>query len=177
MQKEFLPDSVTEKERYTAHQNNPQNAGYVGFLMQAITPALPYLNKNMHGLDYGCGPTPTLNGLLKTQGLQCKDYDPYFFPELPGGNFNFIFCTEVAEHFFEPAQEYSRLRDLLLPGGILTIMTELWTSIEGFAEWYYAKDLTHVCFYHANTIAYICDHYGFRKLNPDSPRIAILQKI
>jgi SAM-dependent methyltransferase len=176
MQREFLPDRTAEKERYQAHQNGPQDAGYVQFLNQAITPALRYLNASMRGLDYGCGPVPTLSGLLKEHGLHCENYDPYFCPAFPEGSFDFIFATEVVEHFFHPAQELQRISALLQPGGMLTIMTEPWVSLAGFSEWHYAKDMTHVCFYHANTIAYICTRYGFEKLNQDSPRVSVLKQ-
>ena len=163
MESAFLPTRAAEEERYKAHQNGPQDAGYVAFLNQAINPALPYLNNTMHGLDYGCGPNPTLSGLLLSHGLQCENYDPIFFPAFPDHCFDFIFATEVAEHFFHPAEELNRISKLLLPGGILTLMTEHWSSLEGFAEWYYAKDMTHVCFYHSKTIEYICSQYGFNK--------------
>ena len=53
--KELL-NKQTEKERYLTHQNSIENEGYVNFLNQAITPALDLINKDMIGLDYGCGP-------------------------------------------------------------------------------------------------------------------------
>jgi SAM-dependent methyltransferase len=177
MGREFLPDRAAEKERYQAHQNGPQDAGYVRFLNQAITPALPWLNAGMRGLDYGCGPTPTLSGLLKAHGLHCENYDPYFYPELPGEQYDYIFATEVVEHFFNPGEEFKRLGELLKPGGILTIMTEAWVSVEGFAEWHYATDITHVCFYHEKTIEYICTRYGFEILNKGTPRVTVLRKL
>lgn len=177
MAREFLPDPATEEARYQAHQNGPQDAGYVRFLNQAIIPALPYLNSNLCGLDFGCGPTPTLSGLLKAHGLLCDNYDPYFFPDLPGNQFDYIFATEVVEHFYNPGRELRQLSALLKQGGILTIMTEAWTSVEGFAEWHYAKDITHVCFYHASTIEYICSHYGYAILNKDTPRVTVFRKL
>ena len=177
MQREFLPDRTAEKQRYQAHQNGPQDAGYVQFLNRAIIPALPYLNGSMRGLDYGCGPAPTLSGLLDTHGLHCENYDPYFYPEFPEGHFDFIFATEVVEHFFHPGQELQRISALLKSGGFLTIMTEPWVSLQGFSDWHYAKDMTHVCFYHANTIAYICTRYGFEIINKNSPRVTVFRKL
>lgn len=177
MARKFLPDRATEEERYKAHQNGPQDSGYVSFLTQAITPALPYLNPKMRGLDYGCGPTPTLSGLLNAHGLHCENYDPYFYPGFPEKHYDFIFSTEVVEHFYNPGEELQRLSELLLPGGILTIMTEPWVSLEGFAEWHYAKDITHVSFYHAQTIAFISQRYGFEILNNESPRVTVLRKV
>jgi len=177
MERKFLPDIITERTRYQAHQNGFEDAGYVQFLQQAITPALPYLNTTMRGLDYGCGPTPTLAGLLKAQGLNCENYDPFFFPALPDSKYDFIFATEVIEHFFNPNQDLQHIQGLLKPGGILTIMTEPWESVEKFSAWHYARDNTHVCFYHANTMAYICSQYGLKKLTSPTPRVSVLKKV
>lgn len=174
--RELLPDRATEEARYKAHQNGPQDEGYVRFLNQAITPALPWLNNSMHGLDYGCGPSPTLSGLLKAHGLHCDNYNPYFFPDLPGNQFDYIFATEVVEHFHIPGRELQRISALLRQGGILTIMTEPWVSLENFAEWHYAKDITHVCFYHASTIEFVCAQYGLEILNRDTPRVTVCRK-
>jgi hypothetical protein len=131
----------------------------------------------MRGLDYGCGPTPTLSGLLKVHGLHCENYDPYFFPALPEYQFDFIFATEVVEHFYNPRRELQLLSGYLKQGGILTIMTEPWVSVEGFSDWHYAKDITHVCFYHAKTIEYISNLYGFEILNKDTPRVTVFRKL
>ncbi len=177
MQKEFLPDRSTEEARYQAHQNDLQNAGYVNFLNQAITPALPYLSVSMRGLDYGCGPTRTLSNLLQTHGLSCENYDPIFAPDFPENQFDYIFLTEVAEHFFQPGQEFERISELLVPGGILTVMTEPWLSTDRFSEWHYARDITHVSFYHAESIAFICTQYGFELLSHASLRVWVLKKI
>ena len=177
MERKFLPDPSAEKARYTAHQNDAENEGYVLFLQLAIVPTLPYLDVSMRGLDFGCGPSPTLSGLLNALGMQCENYDPYFYPALPDHQYDFIFATEVIEHFFNPADSFQRISELLLPGGILTLMTEPWTTHEGFAEWHYAKDMTHVCFYHAKTISYICHQFEFEQPNQGAGRVSILRKI
>jgi len=159
-----------------AHQNGLNDKGYVNFLNQAITPALPYLKSSMSGLDFGCGPTPTLSLLLGKQGLHCINYDPIFFPVLPNNQFNYIFVTEVAEHFFNPAADFLRICNLLVEGGILTIMTEPWLSLDGFAEWHYAKDITHVSFYNTKTIEYISGQFNFEILNREAGRVTVLKK-
>jgi len=78
-EKQDLPNRQNEKERYLEHENSIHDKGYVRHLNQAINPALPYLRENMRGLDYGCGPAPTLNRLLAIKGLNCEFYDPSFF--------------------------------------------------------------------------------------------------
>jgi SAM-dependent methyltransferase len=175
MDRDFLPAPETEKERYKTHQNGPQYPGYVAFLNQAIIPTLPYLDKDMRGLDYGCGPGPTIQPLLKNKGIHCENYDPFFYPVEPSGCFDFIFATEVVEHFFSPAQEFNRIRGLLKPGGILTIMTQAWEDLNNFSNWFYARDLTHASFYHADTIDYICEVFGFKIMHHENPRVWVLR--
>jgi len=115
------PNRNEEKERYLEHENSIHQEGYVNYLNQAIKPALNYLKQDARGLDYGCGPIPTLNKLLDLMGFTCEIYDPIFFPEYPLGTFDFIFATECFEHFFIPAHELQKLENLLKPGGILVL--------------------------------------------------------
>ena len=119
---EFLPTAEEERGRYAKHQNGPHDAGYVAFLRQAVTAARPHLRPGMRGLDYGCGHTPTLCGLLAAEGLVCENYDPFFHPDLPAGPFDFLFATEVVEHFHHPLREWRKMTDLLRPGGRLAVM-------------------------------------------------------
>ncbi|MCU0521009.1 MAG: class I SAM-dependent methyltransferase [Anaerolineae bacterium] len=172
-----LPDAAAERARYLLHENGPQHAGYVAFLRQAIAPALPFLRPGLRGLDYGCGPAPTLSGMLREMSLDCADYDPFFLPDLPQGPFDFIFATEVVEHLHHPGAELTRIVNMLRPGGILTIMTELWTDVEAIATWSYASDPTHVCFYHARTIDFVCRAYGLEALDRESPRVSVLRRM
>lgn len=109
--KNLLPDRNSEKGRYLTHQNGPQFPGYVSFLKQALLPTLPYLRKEMIGLDYGCGPAPTLSILLEAEGLHCDNYDPFFYPKLPIKNYDYIFSTEAAEHFFNPGEEFFSIKN------------------------------------------------------------------
>jgi SAM-dependent methyltransferase len=175
MDRTFLPSPEIEKECYQTHENGPQYAGYVAFLNQAISPTLPYLDTDMRGLDYGCGPGPTIQPILMNEGIHCENYDPFFYPEEPKGCFDFVFATEAVEHFFSPGQEISRIHGLLKPGGIFTIMTEGWEDLTSFPGWYYAKDITHVSFYHADTIDYICKSFGFIPLHRENPRVSVLR--
>lgn len=130
----------------------------------------------MLGLDYGCGPEPSLSILLERDGIQCENYDPFFYPVLPQKKYDFVFSTETAEHFFHLRQELLKIRKLLKPGGVFTMMTEVWQDEYDFSEWYYAKDFTHVSFYHMNTIDSICNLFGFELLFSDGKRVFCLRK-
>lgn len=173
---EYLPEREAEKKRYATHQNGPHDAGYVSFLQQALDPALPYLTPDMHGLDYGCGHVPTLSGMLEKRGLQCQNYDIFFFPEFPKEPFNFIFATEVVEHFFHPLEQWTKLVSLLKPGGILIVMTAPWSEDTDWALWGYASDETHVCFYHRKTLDWIFERFGLELLDGSNPRVSVLRR-
>lgn len=172
----FLPSAKSEKKRYLTHKNGIQYKGYVDFLNQAIEPALPLLNKAMQGLDFGCGPTPTLSVILEQKGFKCDNYDPLFFPDIPEKEYDFIFATECFEHFFFPAKEMQRIKSLLKPGGILIVMTETWKSTEAFTSWYYAKDSTHVSFFHSQTFGFIAEKFGFDLLECNNDRVMLMQR-
>jgi len=172
----LLPSVEQEEKRYLQHNNGLHHRGYLKFLSQAVDAAAPFLFENASGLDYGCGPSPSLSVLLEKKGLEFTNYDPIFFPEMPSGPFDFIFATECFEHFFSPAAELVRLNQLLRSGGFLVIMTSLWHSLKAFRNWSYARDYTHVSFYHAASFEYICRQFGFKHAGGDQKRLIILQK-
>lgn len=165
-----------EKKRYLKHQNSLDHQGYLDFLNRIISPALNFLNAEMTLLDFGCGPSPVLSSLLKEKKLDCKFYDPFFYPQLPEGKFDFIFSTETFEHFNVPATTVREIVTLLNPGGFLALMTETWVSKEHFRTWYYKRDPTHVSFYHLNTIQYLCKTFGFKMVYSDNRRCYILRR-
>jgi 2-polyprenyl-3-methyl-5-hydroxy-6-metoxy-1,4-benzoquinol methylase len=146
-----------ERARYELHDNNPQDPAYRSFLMRAVEPIIPYLTHSMRGLDYGCGPGPTISVMLAEQGFSVVDYDPIFNPDTLRDveQFDFITCTEVIEHFYQPAAEFSRLRQLLKPTGVLSVMTEVYSDELSFKDWWYLKDPTHVSLYSAATLEWI----------------------
>lgn len=165
-----------EKQHYATHENHLQNKGYVRFLNQLLEPMLPYLDSLMHGLDYGCGPEPTLSQLVKQHGIACDDYDPFFANAALRPPYDFILATECLEHFYYPKKEFQRMCEWLKPGGVLGIMTEHWATLEQFKTWYYTKDPTHVCFYHEKTLEYLCRHYGLVRLWDDNKRVSIFRR-
>jgi len=172
-----LPSAEEEKKRYEQHHNNLANQGYVNFLYQAIWPSLTYLSPGSRILDYGCGPVPVLAQLLgNNHQMVCDYYDPFFYPDVPDKEYDFIFCTEVFEHFFAPKQEIDQLSMLLTAQAHLCIMTEFWHSLEQFEQWWYRRDFTHICFYHPRTFDLIAGRWNFFCQYQDHQRIVILQK-
>lgn len=168
---------MAEKAYYATHENSIDNPGYVRFLNRIVRPMLPCLDSDMRGLDYGCGPGPTLSLLMGRHGIACDDYDPLFADRPLRPPYDFVISTECFEHFHRPSRELRRILSLLRPGGLLGIMTERWTTPEAFADWYYTRDPTHVSFYHANSFEFMCRHFGFTPVWMDASRVAILRRV
>lgn len=166
-----------EKTYYGTHENSIEQPGYVRFLQQIITPVLPMLKTGMHGLDYGCGPGPTLSELLRREGMHCDDYDPFFRPQKPHGPYDFIFSTECFEHFYEPARDIQQITELLKPRGILAVMTEQWQTLPQFRQWYYTTDPSHSSYFHRQTMDYVANRYSLQIVQEIKNRIIIFRKL
>jgi hypothetical protein len=95
--------------------------------------------------------------MLREAGHDMTLYDPFFHndPAAFEQTYDFITCTEVAEHFHHPAEEFDRLDSLLRPGGWLALMTCFQTDDDSFADWHYRRDPTHVVFYRPATLQMI----------------------
>ncbi len=94
-------DPVREKEEYDRHENDPADVRYRGFLNRLAVPLLGRLTPGMEGLDFGCGPGPTLSVMLEEAGMAMTLFDPYYRPNADalGRSYDFVTCTEVVEHF------------------------------------------------------------------------------
>jgi len=95
--------------------------------------------------------------MLTEAGHRVALYDPFFHPDPAplAQQYDFITCSEVAEHFHHPAEEFDRLGAMLKPGGWLAVMTSFQTEDARFGTWQYRRDPTHVVFYRAETFARI----------------------
>jgi SAM-dependent methyltransferase len=152
-----------EREHYGTHQNDPTDTRYRAFLSRLAEPLMRHLPAGAEGLDYGSGPGPTLSLMLEEQGFRTQNYDPFFAPDAEAlqRSYDFITCSETVEHFSSPRSEFDRLHRMLRPGGWLGIMTEMLEDDQAFTEWHYVRDPTHVCFYRAETMAWIAARYGW----------------
>jgi hypothetical protein len=166
-----------ERAHYGTHENDPDDPGYRAFLARLADPLAERLPPGAEGLDYGSGPGPTLSRMMAERGFPMRDYDPFFAPdgEALRGTYEFVACSETAEHFHDPAEEFARLDGLLRPGGWLGVMTEMLDDSRDFAGWRYARDPTHVCFYHADTMRWIADAHGWRMETP-ARNVVLFQK-
>ena len=157
------PNPDAEYAHYLHHENHVDDPGYRRFLSRLAEPLLERVAPGSRGLDYGCGPGPALAAMLREAGHDVAVYDPFFAPddEPLTRTYDFVTCTEVAEHFHDPAAEFERLVSLLKPGGVLGVMTCFQTEDARFANWHYRKDPTHVVFYQMQTIRWIAEKFGF----------------
>lgn len=153
----FHLTSEQEKAEYDLHENNPEDEGYHQFLSRCFDPVVDRLPDSSEGLDFGCGPGPLLAEMFERAGYSMSVYDPYFAPskEVLSKPYNFVTCTEVIEHVSRPNEVWSLLSDLLLPGGLLAVMTKRVATSERFKNWHYKNDRTHICFYSEATFEWL----------------------
>ena len=151
-----------EKAVYDLHRNDPQDPGYRNFLSRLFAPLCERLPPQASGLDFGCGPGPTLSLMFQEAGFSVEIYDKFYAdnPQLLQQGYTFITASEVVEHLRRPRQELEQLYRLLNDSGILGIMTKLVTSREAFAGWHYKNDRSHICFFSRKTFAWLGDHWG-----------------
>ena len=150
-------DPIIEKNRYLQHNNRIDDNDYRAFLSRLSKPLKEKISNGDKGLDFGCGHAPALADMFALDGFDIDLYDPFFFPNknIFSKKYNFITCTETAEHFFDPFKEFNTLDDLLLTDGWLGIMTCFLTKEELFENWHYRRDPTHVVFYAEKTFEVI----------------------
>lgn len=160
--------SNEERQRYAQHKNNPHDEGYRRFLGKLYEAVKPKITHQMIGLDYGSGPQPALSIMMEEDGFHIKPYDPFFSPNIEWLNkqYDYIMCSEVAEHFHNPIEEFKRLNDLLKKGGYLGLMTGMLKDWAQFPSWHYHRDGTHVVFYSMKTMGWIAEKFGWDYEHP-----------
>jgi SAM-dependent methyltransferase len=172
------PSPDEERAHYDTHQNDPDDPRYRAFLARLAAPLAERLMNGAVGLDYGSGPGPALAAMLEERGFRMALYDPFFAPDrsaLVATTYDFITCTETAEHFFDPGSEFKRLDAILRPGGWLGVMTQVLDEGRRLTDWRYARDPTHVCFYAPETLAWIAGAFGWSLERPERD-VALFRK-
>lgn len=163
----FVPEKywlsfADEKDVYDLHENDPIDLGYRRFLSRLTTPLLERVGACKNGLDFGCGPGPTLSIMLEELGHQVALFDPVYYPttSVLQQKYDFICSTEVVEHLHNPNDTFTLLFNMLEQKGSLAIMTKLVSSKSAFERWHYIRDMTHVCFYSEATFAHIAKRFN-----------------
>ena len=160
---EFLLSPEAERERYLLHDNDPEHEGYRTFLGNLRDEVVPLLPPGAEGLDYGCGEPAVLIMMLEQAGFRVAGYDLFFRPDRAPLQraYEFIVCSETAEHFRHPLTEFERLNSLLRPGGILGVMTGMLERWSDLHTWHYRLDPAHICLYSARTMRWIAARFGW----------------
>ena len=151
-------------------------------------------------LDYGSGPNPCLAELVRKKGIfkSVDIYDLFFAPELPfpngdenhgsenhcgqkhSGDFDFITCLEVAEHFENPHASFEHIASLLKDDGLLVVQTQTIDrtrfTAEDFCHWWYKEDTTHVSFYTKEGLVKCASIAGLRFIASDGDVRFLFQK-
>lgn len=151
-----------ERGHYLNHENSPDDTAYRRFLARLEGPLSRRLSRPCTGLDFGCGPGPTLSAMLEERGHEVVLYDPYFAPDPSalGRCYDFITATEVIEHLSRPGKVLDLLWSRLKPGGWLGLMTSLLDEDTAFDGWYYKNDPTHVSFFARESLLWLGQRWG-----------------
>ncbi|HEY5672375.1 MAG TPA: class I SAM-dependent methyltransferase [Malonomonas sp.] len=175
---QFHLSELREKAEYDLHRNDPLDKGYRQFLARLFEPLCERLPAQAFGLDFGCGPGPTLSLMFAEAGFRVAAYDKFYAdnPALLQQNYDFISASEVVEHLRQPRVELDRLYGLLNNNGILGLMTKLVTGREAFSSWHYKNDPSHICFFSAQTFHWLAELWQAR-LELIGKDVILLQKI
>jgi hypothetical protein len=157
----FHLSRADERAVYEQHENDPADAGYRRFLSRLFEPLRARISDGATGLDFGCGPGPTLSAMFRESGVQCAEYDPFFANDdgVFDARYDFIASSEVFEHLAQPAAVLDRLLAVLKPHGWLGVMTKRVSTPSAFADWHYVRDPTHVSFFSDATFMWIGERF------------------
>lgn len=173
----ILPESE-ESNRYQSHENSLEDPRYVEYLTKSIQPFLNSTATQLVGLDYGCGPSISFEGLLEPLGYNIRSYDKYFFNDskLLQQKYDYIILHEVIEHFVNFKTEFEKVLALLKPESQILIRTEPYPKDElAFEDWYYKNDSTHVFFLSDQTFQYLENTYNLECKKLDSNKFILKQ--
>ncbi|GAB4575991.1 MAG: class I SAM-dependent methyltransferase [Rhodothalassiaceae bacterium] len=157
-----------ERAHYRLHRNDPEDPRYRAFLSRLADPLCKRLRPGAEGLDFGCGPGPTLSLMLAEAGHVMHCHDPAFVPDetLLRRSYDFVTLSEVLEHIHRPAEIFDLLGRLVRPGGTIAIMTGFLESDIDFERWHYRRDPTHVAFYGGKPLGVLARARGWRFESP-----------
>lgn len=165
-------------QRYSFHQNNSLDQGYIDFLNRLVNPLSNFLPVTYSALDFGCGPGPTLSKLLNKKSGETFNYDPIFFNDqkLLEKKYDVVTATEVVEHFKSAQSDWTLLVGLVAPKGLLAIMTQMFNDSIDYQSWWYKNDPTHVVFYQEKTFNYLANQFSLEKIYDDKKSVIIFRK-
>lgn len=176
--KTYQLSSADEKARYDLHNNDPFDPKYRQFLNRSFEQVVQRLSPPATGLDFGCGPGPALMEMAREQGYTIQGYDPFYAPDttLLSKRYDFVTCTEVAEHLANPLQEMETIWSLLKPNGFIVIQTQRVLSDQRFCEWRYPVDPTHITFFSEISFQWLAQRWQAKLSFPRSDVVVFEMK-
>lgn len=158
---QFHLDQQAEKAIYDLHENDPKDSRYRQFLNRIALPLHNHLPPQSYGLDFGCGPGPTLSIMLNELGHRVELFDPYYYPNYDTlkNEYDFISLTEVVEHLSNPYDVLVNLLKLIKSNGTLAIMTKLASHHQDFKSWGYKNDPTHITLFKQETFLWFAEQH------------------
>lgn len=166
-----------EHSYYDLHDNDPADPRYRAFLSRTLAQVTQRFEPPARGLDFGCGPGPALTAMAGEAGFPMDAYDAFYRDDRAvfTRRYDFITCTEVAEHLFSPRAELDRLWGMLAHGGALIIQTQRVLNDTRFRAWNYRRDPTHVVFFSDSSFAWLARRWNARLTLPHAD-VAVLEK-
>ena len=166
-----------ERTHYLQHNNDPEDTRYQTFVSPVTNAILRDFEPHHKGLDFGSGTGSPIFKVLTDNNYDVEQYDLFFHDnrELLERQYDYIACSETAEHFKQPYTEFKQLFNLLKPNGKLYIMTDRFEENKDFGTWFYKTDPTHVFLYHAKAFEWIRQEFGFSQMKIDG-RLVILSR-
>ncbi len=155
-----------EEARYRTHNNSLEDERYLAFLSPLVELVLKHTVAEEVGLDFGCGAVTGLEFLLGQNGRKMDSYDLFFHPrrDLLKNRYDYLVCSETAEHFREPRAEFDLFKKIVSPGGKLFLQTSFFPGVAAFPSWHYQRDYTHIGFYGEQTFQWMASYYGWKIL-------------
>jgi hypothetical protein len=104
----------------------------------------------------------------KTSALPFPTIEVPRIPAFLNLQYDFITCTEVVEHLAAPLEVFAQLFQLLVPGGVLAIMTGVCDEAieQRFSGWHYHRDFTHITFYRPHTLDWLSQQFEWKLSRP-----------
>jgi hypothetical protein len=168
-----------QKTRYDLHENDPNDPGYRAYFQRFLDWVLPQVPSEGQALDFGCGASGLLAGMLEERGFGAGRYDPIYYPDEAWRDhrYDLIVSTEVFEHLDDPLSTLGHLAGRLRPGGHLALQTQFRPDNDAaFLDWYYRLDPTHIGFFTPTTFRAMTDATGLHVVAEDGANKILLRR-